>query len=266
MTLKSRLNSLLRRNINPMPHTDEVLDESKGIAYVDPLVYWHNVRFHNKVDKRLVMYSDPLINAITLGWANIATAKTFKFYDSHEPTGVEIMQEHREWWQMSNLDELLKAIIPHFCMDGYCLLDLFINKEGFPDYYVYGSYECEPIHWYRNDNNEIIMYNVKFIPMPGPFNTAGRTQIKSINKQYMGDELLHFARSEWNYGMGRSRIMPVWDSATKLRHGSYADFFRRDVRFMVAVPENWKKERTKCSMFLTTPTSPTTRQKWDLTH
>ena len=63
------------------------------------------------------MFLDPLIAALTLGWATLATAKTFKFYDNHGPQGMEIMQEYREWWIGNDLDELLKACIPHFCID-----------------------------------------------------------------------------------------------------------------------------------------------------
>jgi hypothetical protein len=246
MTILERINNLLRGNTNPSPVIDEAL-YSEGLAYVDPLVFRGYNNFLNKIDKRASMYQDPIINTLTLGWASVATAKTFKFYDSHEVDGVEIMQDYRAWWMQNNLDELLKSLIPHLCMDGWVLLDLYIaDEEGTVGYDVYGSFECDTIHWKRDLDNTIIHYNVKFIPFPSPHGWAyGSSYCKAVDKEYDPGELLHFTRGDWNYGVGRSRIGPAWDPAIKLRIGSYADFFRRDLRFIVAVPEGWKKGRVK---------------------
>lgn len=234
---------ILRRNTNPSPVIDESL-YSSGMAYVDPLIFRGYNNFLNKIAKRASMYSDPLVNTLTIGWANIATAKTFKFYESHEVGAMEVMQEFRAWWMENNLDELLKALIPHFTMDGWVLLDLYLQEDQSINYDVYGSFECDIIHWKRDWENNIYFYNVKFVPFPSPSGWAwGGSSLKSIHKEYGEGELLHFARGAWNYGVGKSRIAPVWDPILKLRHGSYADFFRRDMRFIVAVPEGWKKKR-----------------------
>lgn len=244
MSILSRIaNSILRRNTNPSPVIDESL-YSSGMAYVDPLIFRGYNNFLNKIAKRASMYSDPLVNTLTIGWANIATAKTFKFYESHEVGAMEVMQEFRAWWMENNLDELLKALIPHFTMDGWVLLDLYLQEDQSINYDVYGSFECDTIHWKRDWENNIYFYNVKFVPFPSPSGWAwGGSSLKSIHKEYVEGELLHFARGAWNYGIGKSRIAPVWDPILKLRHGSYADFFRRDMRFIVAVPEGWKKKR-----------------------
>ena len=256
MSILSRLvKNILRRNTNPSPVIDETL-YAHGKAYVDPLVFRGYNNFLNKIDKRASMYSDPIVNTLTLGWANIATAKTFKFYESHEIGAAEVMEEWRAWWMENNLDELLKAVIPHFCMDGWVLLDLFLegleegeegeeSEEGKSiNYEVYGSFECDTIHWKRDIENNIYYYDVKFIPFPSPTGWAwGGSSLRSIHKEYKGNELLHFTRGDWNYGVGKSRIAPVWDPILKLRHGSYADFFRRDMRFIVAVPQGWQKPR-----------------------
>lgn len=243
MTILERINNAFRRNTNPSPVIDEAL-YSSGYAYVDPLVFKGHNNFLNIIDKRASMYGDAIVNTLTLGWASVATTKTFKFYDSHEVTGQEVMQEWRAWWMQNNLDELLKAIIPHFCMDGRILLDVYFDEIQSIKYEVYGSYECDAIHWTRDDDNNVIHYNVKFVPFPTPWGWAsGNSNCKKVDKEYDMGELLHFTRGDWNYGLGRSRVLPAWDSIVKLRIGSYADFFRRDLRYIVAVPEGWKKKR-----------------------
>lgn len=241
-----RLNNFFRRNTNPSPLEDEALDTGRSLAYCDPLILGHNENFNNKVDRRKSMYGDPLIGALTLGWASMATSKTFKFYDNHSPNGQEIMPEWRQWWIANDLDELLKACIPHFCIDGRIILHPFITEQGLFDYEVFGSYECAPIYWERDPDNNILLYKINFIPMPEMTPHSG--SIKAVKKLLKPQQVLHITRGDWNYGIGRSRVLPCWDPAIKMRHGSHADFFRRDVRFMVAVPEKWKQKRIKSFM------------------
>lgn len=239
--------SNLRKNTNPSPLEDEIFMGRNTRAYCDPLILHSHDNFNNKIDKRMSMMLDPLISAITVGWATLACAKTFKFYDNHGPDGQEVMEEYRQWWIASDLNEILMAAIPHLSLDGWVLYDPYINDEGKFDYNIYGSYECSSVNWKRDAGNKIEFYNVRYIPRPVPgVGVAGG--LRAVTKVYPAERLFHLTRGDWNLGFGKSRVMPCWDPAVKMRHGSHADFFRRDIRFMVAVPQNWKTKRKQAFM------------------
>jgi hypothetical protein len=244
-----RITNVFKRNVNPSPLMDEQL-YTTGHAYVDQLIVKQYNNYLNKIHRLECCYSDPILNALTYRWANIATSKDFKFYDTHNVDGREVMQDYREWWQAVGLNEVLKSVIPLVCRDGHCLLEFYINNNATVGYEIYGDYECSPKYWKRDKENEIVKYSVKYVPRPIPLAGfwSGGQGLNAVDKEYYAGELLHLTRADYNLGFGRSRIESVWDAATKLRHGSHADFFRKDTRFISAVPEGWKKQRVQAFM------------------
>ncbi|MCP4550890.1 MAG: hypothetical protein GY834_02365 [Bacteroidetes bacterium] len=229
-----------KRNAEVRAQGSLIPTESKTRGnYISNIIKKKYYDYYNINHRKAVCILDPLIaGKLTYGWAKRVTAKTFKFYSSHEVDGKEVMEDVRKLWTELNCNEILRKAIPPMIMDGFVLLDLMLkgkDDEKSLDYEVYGEFESNPNLWARA-NNLIVGYKVQFTPQPraiGPglsnfLNFNNRvSNMMNINKDYAPKELIHVEYGEPNWGLGRPLIEHVWDAVIKLCGESHQEMLDR---------------------------------------
>jgi len=235
-----------RKGANPSLLTDEQIMAYRTV-YQDYLIRWHRDHFYDKQAKIEVCLMDAVASKLTYYLAERFFAQLPSFYESHKAGAMELLEteQHRAMLEQLDILPMFRDIAKNLLRDGHTLWEPAINDEGDFDWEVYGDWECPPSRWFRfgpayPEPNRIKYYLVNYIPRcsQGEF-----TNLHSIRKTYQANEIYHFTLGSWNEGYGWSYVLRAWDSITKLRYASNADQFLRDVRFLIMVPETWKKAR-----------------------
>lgn len=250
-----RKNAGGRKNISLTPS-----EERKKGNYVDPLVKKKYNDFYNIKHRYGVCKYDPTGKKLTYGFAKKATAKTFKFYSSHEVDGVEVMKDQRARWVELGCNSIFRKAVVPFIRDGFVLLNLRdIKKNGVlenVEYDVYGEYECPPTLWSRIAN-KIVLYRVQYTPHPRAFGTSVHTwsgldvreagaQLSEVNKTLKPKEVIHIECGEPNWGYGDSQLEGWWDCLVKLRETSHMEMIdRRLVPQLELSGDDYDKEHTR---------------------
>jgi len=216
-----RKQTVVKKNVATLSPTET---STKG-NYIGRLIQKRYYDFYNINHRVAVCKIDAIASRLTYKWADRATAKTFKFYTSHEVDGEETMEEIRAIWNDLNCNEILKKSITPMVRDGFVLLDLIKKKDAI-NYNVYGEYESAPVLWTWVGENKISGYKVQYTPHPrGDMKskqsnviTANPTSVslKAINKDYNPKELIHIEYGENNFGHGMPLIEGAWDTIIKL--------------------------------------------------
>lgn len=215
-----RKQTIVKRNIMLSP-----TEASTKGNYVGRVIQKRYYDYYNINHRKAVCMIDAIAKRLTHVWANVATAKTFKFYTSHEISGEECMQEQRAIWVKLNCDEILKKAIPYMVSDGFCLIEPIKKKEVI-DYNVYGEYESDPTLWTWTDENKIGMYKVQYTPHPrGDMKASivnvlsmnpSSVNLRMVNREISPKKIIHVEYGENNHGFGMPLIEGAWDSIIKL--------------------------------------------------
>ena len=147
--------------------------------------------------------------------------------------------------KQSDILGMFREIAKNLLRDGHTLWRPSLNENSVFDWEVYGDWECPPWYWMRygpaySEPNRVRGYIISYVPRPS---IGGGANMQGVHKHYNEGEIYHFTVGSWNDGYGWSYLLRAWDSITKLRYASNADQFLRDVRFLILVPESWKKDR-----------------------
>lgn len=243
---------VVRNNANPSLLTDEQIWSQRDL-YMDYLVRFHRDTYYSRPDKVDVCFSDAIASKLTFYLSERFFAVMPSFYDSHKPDGTFIddseMLPHRQVLEQidkqSDLLGMFREISKNLLRDGHTLWRPFLNDQSIFDWDVFGDWECPPIYWLRYgaahpEPNRIKTYIINYVPRPS---IGGSPNLHGIHKTYSENEIYHLHIGSWNDGYGWSYLLRAWDSITKLRYASNADQFLRDVRFLILVPQSWKKDR-----------------------
>ena len=257
MPLFKRKQTEVRKNVQTLSPTEMI----KRGNYVSELIKKRLYDYYNIDHRQAVCKVDAVAKRLTYDWADRVTAKTFKFYSSHEVDGVEVMQEQRKKWVEMNCNEIFKSSIVPMVQDGYSLLDLKKEEDSI-EYHVYGEYESNPNLWTRVDKNKITQYKVQYTPKPrGVGNTASGQifvssntsvdNMRAINLEYSPDELIHCEYGKPNWGCGVPLIEGAWDSIIKLAIESHQDMLdRRSIPTLEITEADVDAENTKVKELL----------------
>lgn len=222
-----------------------------GNTYKDPLIKNKRENFWEKVDRFEVTMNDPGMFAISGRYIEETMSKLPKCYEVDEGgEPIEILADVWEKWETLNIAEMFKDIGKKMLDDGYCIGRRYLvdNQIG---YKAYGYFESTPFLWHRVNNpmnpiehNTIWKYDVFYIPVP-----QGSNNLNTYNVMEVRDELypqdptmFHYTRGKFNFGIGESRIQPIWDPITKLRKTSHADYHRSSIFPIFEYPEDWDGE------------------------
>ena len=236
--------------------------------YVDPLIKKKRFNYYQIKDRYAVCRLDSIAKKLTYAWAQVATAKTFKFYSSHEIDGAEVMQDIRSKWIELNCDAIFRKALIGFERDGFTLLHLRATKDDEElvgvEYDVYSEFEAPPALWLRDEDNKILGYRIQYTPQPRAFETlssnfafeggiatANVGSVKMVNKFLSSDEVIHVERNEDNLGFGDALIEGAWDSITKLREESHMEMIdRRLVPQLILSEDDYDPDHTKANQLL----------------
>lgn len=227
-------NNEARQNVSTVPMGEQ---RAKG-SYVGYIIRKKLFDYYNVKHRKAVCQLDSVAKRLTYKFGDTATAKTFKFYSSHEVDGHEIMQEQRKRWIELGCDQILKECIVPFERDGYAL---FVPKRKGEvlEFDVYGEYESPPSQWVRDADNKILLYKVEFVPHPRGFDEkmsvasiistaiSGNENMRAIRKELQPKEVIHLTRGIVNYGCGDPLIEGAWDSIIKLTGDSHYDMLNK---------------------------------------
>lgn len=241
--LFNRKNKEVRANILSLTPSES---STRG-NYVAAPIKKRYFNYYNIDHRKAVCQIDSIAKKLTYIWRDRATAKTFKFYSSHEVDAVEVMQDVRKAWIDMNCMEVLKKCIVPFTRDGYVLLKLDIGEESL-DYEVYGEYECPPKQWTRV-NNKIVQYRLQYTPRPRGMGTSasllginvdttGSDELQLVKKTYSAKDIIHIERGEPNMGYGDPLIEGAWDSIMKLMLDSHYDMLTKRLVPQLEVTED----------------------------
>ncbi|GAG93378.1 unnamed protein product, partial [marine sediment metagenome] len=223
----------VRKNVQTLSPTETIMRGN----YVSDVIKKRFYNYYNIDHRQAVCKIDAVGKRLTYDWADRVTAKTFKFYSSHEVDGVEVMQEQRKQWVEMNCNEIFNSTIVPMVQDGFCLFTLKKVKESI-DYDVYGEYESSPNLWKRIGKNKISLYKIQFTPQPRGVGSSGTNLIiqapntsvdnmRAINLEFTPKEIIHCEYGKPNWGVGMPLIEGAWDSIIKLAIESHQDMLDR---------------------------------------
>ncbi|KKL52359.1 hypothetical protein LCGC14_2286230, partial [marine sediment metagenome] len=250
-----------RNNIEIRKHAlIPIAETTKKGSYISKVVKKRYYNFYNINHRVAVCKMDAIAKRLTYVWAAIATAKTFKFYSSHEMDAVEVMEDIRSKWEELNCNEIFRKCITPMVRDGYVLLEL--EKKGDAlKYEVYSEYESPSSLWVRGLNNKILKYRIQFTPKPRAMGSSapmlqvavkGVDNMRMVNKNKTPKELIHVEYGETNYGLGMPLIEGAWDSIIKLVGVSHQEMLdRRSVPVLDLTEDDYDEQHTKAKDMLT---------------
>ena len=231
--------------------------------YISPIIKHRLYDYYNVNHRVAVCKLDGKAERLTYKLMDRFTAKTFKFYSSHEIDGVEIMKEQRARWIELNANEIYHTAGTPFIRDGFVLMELINNgEEGNPpiDWNVYGEYESPPILWTRDGDNKIINYKIQFTPQPRAMGTAismiqhlnsPNDNMKVIGFDLDPQDLIHVERGEPNWGLGHPLIESCWDPLIKLAGESHQEMLdKRSVPTLHLEEEDYDPQQEKAKNML----------------
>jgi len=228
--------------------------------YVGRLIQKRYYDFYNINHRKAVCMIDAIAKRLTHVWANVATAKTFKFYSSHEIDAEEIMQKQRAEWVELNCDEIFKKSIPSMVRDGFVLIELIKKKDAI-DYNVFSEYESAPVLWSWTNDNKIANYKIQYTPHPrGDMKASianvlsmnpSTANLRTINRDIKPGKLIHCEYGENNLGFGMPLIEGAWDSIVKLAIESNQQMLdKRSIPTLYVDEDDIDAENTKVKALL----------------
>ena len=239
-----------KKNVSPTGLTQYQITRF-GNTYKDPLVKHKRENFWDRTDRFEVVMNDPGMFAISGRYIEETMSKLPKCYEVSEGgEPIEILADVWEKWETLNIAEMFKDIAKKMLDDGYCIGRRYLAEDRI-GYKAYGNFESTPFLWHRLNtpfnpitHNTVWKYDVFYIPVP-----QGSNNLNTYNVMEVRDELFpqdptvfHFTRGKFNFGIGESRIQPIWDPITKLRKTSHADYHRSSIFPIFEYPESWDGE------------------------
>lgn len=239
-----------KENVSPTGLTQYQITRF-GNTYKDPLIKNKRENFWERVDRFEVVMNDPGMFAISGRYIEETMSKLPKCYEVDEGGDpIEVMADVWEKWETLNIAEMFKDIAKKMLDDGYCIGRRYVvdNQIG---YRAYGYFESTPFLWHRVNmpfdpikHNKIWKYDVFFIPVPQGSNNLNTYNVMEVRDTLFPQDptMFHFTRGKFNWGIGESRIQPIWDPITKLRKTSHADYHRSSIFPIFEYPEDWDGE------------------------
>ena len=245
-----------KQNISPTGLTQFQITRF-GNTYKDPLVKHKRENFWEPIDRFEVVMNDAGMFAISGRYIDETMSKLPKCYEVTEGgEPMEILADVWELWETLNIKEMFKDIAKKMLDDGYCVgrRYLVVNQIG---YKAYGFYESQPFLWHRINapqdpisHNTIWKYDVFYVPIPQGSNYSNTYNVMEVRDYLLPQDptVFHYTRGKFNFGIGESRIQPVWDAITKLRKTSHADYHRSSIFPIFEYPEDWDGEEFLADM------------------
>lgn len=240
--LTVKKNGAIRKNANGTPNIDlEDLVRYTTGRYVDPLVL---NKFHNKqvaMMREVVAEADPIASVLTHHFSEASWAKMPKFYESDQLDSPEIMQDLRAMLKLFKFQEYGKDVFLKGQTHGWWIMYPFVDEETqVPLMEIYSEYECEAKYIHYDLQNNILWYQIVYIPRVG---FSRQTNLRQVNRHFAKEQVMHGTRGTWRYGFGYSVLESSWDAITKLREESHTNAFKQKIMPIVRVPDEWEKEQ-----------------------
>jgi hypothetical protein len=240
--LTVKKNGAIRKNANGTPNIDlEDLVRYTTGRYVDPLVL---NKFHNKqvaMMREVVAEADPIASVLTHHFSEASWAKMPKFYESDQLDSPEIMQDLRAMLKLFKFQEYGKDVFLKGQTHGWWIMYPFVDEETqIPLMEIYSEYECEAKYIHYDLQNNILWYQIVYVPRVG---FSRQTNLRQVNRHFAKEQVMHGTRGTWRYGFGYSVLESSWDAITKLREESHTNAFKQKIMPIVRVPDEWEKEQ-----------------------
>ena len=249
MTIKDRLNGLLNRTNVASVHTYESIKSNAAqLKYQDPLVRGTYHDFWDNYSRKEVALNDAVGQRITMGFMKHILQKLPKFVVNDEIQSEYIMDDVRQALELLQIKPKWITTGTNLLINGWCLAlwqpqfsDLGLQKLSCK---IFGREECHDRFWERFSDpakvNKIYKYKAIYVPRPLGLEAISRTLSE---EKYTLDprdpNFQHLTMLDYNYGLGYSRLQPIWDAITKLREVSNDDHFLKTLFMEVRYPASW---------------------------
>jgi len=239
-----RINKELQERLNvasQLPY--ESIIGSGDRKYQDKLVSGGYHNFMDNYSRREVALNDAIGERVTLGFLKHVFEKLPKFCANDEIIPQYIMEDVRDAIDTLNLKPKFISIGTNAVMNGWCLVKWGLDNMRLTCK-IFGYEECHPRFWRRfmqpSKVNLISHYRAIYIPRPAGMEATYHIFNEERYILYPQDpELQHLTRIDRNYGLGYSRIQPIWDAITKLRERSDSEHFLKSNFMEARYPQSW---------------------------
>lgn len=256
-----RLNTELRANIASVLMSESL--GKAGVRYQDVLVQGEYNDFFDEYSRKETMLDDPVGNRVSMGYLTHILQKRPKFTKDDEVQTEYIMPATRAALKTLNLRPKFITIGVNVIFNGWSLVKWLpqyrineIKDEVTEEVTqkkimtglsckIFGYEECHPRNWFRFRKPErvnlIRYYRAIYIPRPHGMEASTYTSLMQEKFLLKPNDptFQHLTRIDRNYGLGYSRIQPIWDAIIKLRERSDSDHFMKSNFMEGRYPATW---------------------------
>ena len=262
MGIVERINNVFsRKNVSSkLPY-----EAIKGVGdrkYQDRLVSGGYHDFWDDFSRKEVILNDSIGERVTLGFLKHVFEKLPKFAENDEVEPEYIMDDVRQAIDTLQLKPKFITSGVNIVVNGWSLIkwepimqESKKNQDGEEitkktivglACKIFGYEECHPRYWRRFMQpqlaNKISHYLAIYIPRPAGMEALYHTLTEEKYILRPSDpNFQHLTRLDHNYGLGYSRVQPIWDAITKLRERSDSDHFLNSNYMEVRYPQEWTK-------------------------